>query len=301
MRTALDLRAVLSLVVLCGSWGLAQVATKVALWGIPAALQMGGRSLIAAVLVLLWCFLRGKPVFAADGTLWPGLAAGLLFSFEFLLLFWGLGLTTASRGVVFLYLAPFVVAGAAHFLLGEPLTGAKLVGLVSAFLGLVVAFSDSLSLPSPTALWGDALCVGAAVLWAFTTVLVKGSALSRVAPEKTLLYQLAVSAVLGLAMSVMLGEQVEPARAVAVLPAFLYQAIWVAGFTYVAWFALIREYPASLLSAFSFLTPLFGVAFGAAVLGEQLTPHLLIALLLVGTGLYLVNRAPSRMPGGGPA
>ena len=86
MRTTLDIRAVFALVVLCGSWGLAQVATKVALWGIPPALQMGGRSAIAAVLVFLWCLVRGKPVFQSDGTLWPGLLVGFLFAEEFLLL-----------------------------------------------------------------------------------------------------------------------------------------------------------------------------------------------------------------------
>ena len=301
MKHALDLRAVTALVVLCASWGLAQVATKVALAGIPPALQMGGRSLIAAALVLLWCRARGKPVFTSDGTLWPGLAVGLLFGLEFLLLFWGLGLTTASRGVIFLYLAPFVVAIGGHFALGERLTFRKLAGLVAAFAGLALGFSDKLSLPSPEALVGDALCVGAAIFWGLTIVLIKGSALARASAEKTLLYQLGVSAVLGFALSFALGERLDPAAAIAVLPAFLYQAIWVAAFTYVAWFALIRDYPASLLSSFTFLTPLFGVAFGAALLGERLSPLLLAALFLVAVGIYLVNRSPGRRAAARPA
>jgi drug/metabolite transporter (DMT)-like permease len=294
MKTELDLRAVVALVVLCASWGLAQVATKVALYGIPPALQMGGRSLIAALLVLLWCVLRRKPVFAADRTLWPGLAAGALFAAEFLALFWGLRITTASRGVLFLYLAPFVVALVGHFTLGEPLSARKIIGLFCAFLGLVLAFSDSLSLPSPDALLGDALCLAAAVFWGLTIVLVKGSALARVAPEKILLYQLVVSAVVGLLVAVLIGERIDAGQAMAVLPAFLYQAIWVAAITYVAWFALIRDYPASLLSSFTFLTPLFGVAFGAALLHEPLSPYLLAALLLVAIGIYLVNRGSAR-------
>jgi drug/metabolite transporter (DMT)-like permease len=129
-----------------------------------------------------------------------------------------------------------------------------------------------------------------------TIVLVKGSALSRVAAEKTLLYQLAVSAVLGLSLAPALGERLEPGLALAVLPAFLYQAIWVATVTYIAWFALMREYPASLLSSFTFLTPLFGVAFGAALLGETLSPSLIAALVLVAAGIYLVNRGAARPP-----
>jgi drug/metabolite transporter (DMT)-like permease len=123
---------------------------------------------------------------------------------------------------------------------------------------------------------------------------IKGSVLASAAAEKTLLYQLGVSAVLGVTLGFFLGERIDPSAAVAVLPAFLYQAIWVAAVTYLAWFALIRDYPASLLSSFTFLTPLFGVGFGAVLLGEKLSPRLLAALLLVAAGIYLVNRGPGR-------
>ncbi len=301
MKTALDLRAVLILVVLCGSWGLNQVAIKVALWGMPPAMQMGARSLVAALLVAGWCALRGKPLFQADGSLWPGLSAGLLFGAEFLAIFWGLQYTTAARAVIFLYLTPFVVALGGHFLLGEPLGLRKIVGLVAAFLGLLLAFFDDLSLPSRDALFGDMLLILAAVLWGSTTVLIKGSVLREISAEKTLLYQLAVSALFGLALSLAIGERTGLGLAIAVLPAFLYQAVWVAAITYVAWFALMREYPASLLSSFTFLTPLFGVAFGAALLGEPLSARLIAALVLVAAGIYLVNRVPARTPGATPA
>ena len=293
MKTALDLRAVLTLVVLCGSWGLNQVAIKVGLEGIPPALQMGARSALAALLVLLWCALRRRRLFQSDGSLWPGLGAGAMFGAEFLLIFWGLQYTTAARAVIFIYLTPFVVAVGAYFLLGEALGPRKLVGLACAFLGLVLAFFDKLSLPSQAALFGDGLCLLSAVLWGSTTLLIKGSVLQKIPAEKTLLYQLGVSALLGLVLSALIGERVAFDHAIAVLPAFLYQAVWVAAITYVAWFALIRDYPASLLSSFTFLTPLFGVAFGAILLGEPLSARLIAALLLVAVGIYLVNR-PSR-------
>ena len=296
MKTALDIRAATILVVLCGSWGLNQVAIKVGLWGIPPATQMGARSLIAAMLVFAWCVVRGQKLFERDGSLRPGLAAGLLFGVEFLAIFWGLQYTSAARAVIFIYLTPFVVALGGHFLLGETLGVRKIVGLCCAFAGLVLAFFDELSLPSREALFGDALCIFAAILWGATTVLIKGSVLRTVSAEKTLLYQLAMSALVGLVFAVLIGERVELGLAMAVAPAFLYQAIWVAAITYVAWFALMRDYPASLLSSFTFLTPLFGVAFGAALLNEPLSSRLLAALVLVAMGIYLVNR-PARMSG----
>lgn len=295
MKTTLDIRAMAILVVLCVSWGFNQVAVKLSLVAIPPVLQMGGRSLIAGVLVCLWCWLGRRRLFAADGTLLPGLAAGLLFGVEFLLLYWGLSYTTAARGVVLLYLAPFVVALGAHLLLGERLTAAKLSGLACAFGGVVLALSDGFSSPSPSAVVGDLMCVGAAVLWGLTTILIKASPLAAAPAEKTLLYQLAVSAVLGLAVAALIGEKPVTEALPAALPAFLFQAVWVAGVSYLLWFALVRDYPASLLSSFTFLTPLSGVAFGALVLGEPLTPRLGAALVLVGLGIYVVNR-PRRRP-----
>lgn len=296
MKTALDFRAVVILVVLCGSWGLNQVAMKVTLWGMPPAIQMGARSALAALLVFLWCVLRKKPLFERDGSLWWGLAAGLLFALEFAAVFWGLQYTTAARSVIFIFLAPFVVALGGHFLLNEPLDVRKILGLCCAFLGIVLAFFDDLSLPSRDALFGDVICIISAVLWAATTITIKGSVLREVSAEKTLLYQLGVSAVFGIVLAWLIGERTELGLVIAVMPAFLYQAIGVAAISYVAWFALMRDYPASLLSSFTFLTPIFGVAFGAALLNEPVTARLLIALLLVAVGIYLVNRSPA----GGP-
>ncbi|MBL6994448.1 EamA family transporter, partial [Desulfobacula sp.] len=46
----------------------------------------------------------------------------------------------------------------------------------------------------------------------------------------------------------------------------------------------------SRLASFTFLTPIFGVIAGAVFLNEQITLYLFCALVLVGTGIYLVNR-----------
>ena len=109
-RTHLDRFAIGLMILFCTIWGVQQVAVKIANAGISPVWQAGLRSMGAAVLVWAWAMARGVRLFERDGTLWPGLIAGLLFSGEFALLFWALEFTTASRGVIFLYTAPFVVA-----------------------------------------------------------------------------------------------------------------------------------------------------------------------------------------------
>jgi drug/metabolite transporter (DMT)-like permease len=290
-RQALDSAAALILLLVCAAWGLNQVAVKVTNAGISPVLQVGLRSVGSAILVLIWSRARGVPLAARDGTLGYGLAAGLLFTVEFVLIYVGLTLTTASRGVIFLYTAPFVVAVGAHlFVPGDRLTRLKLVGLLAAFGGLVIAFAEGLRLPSHRALLGDLLCLAAAVLWGATTVLIKASPLVRVRAEKTLLYQLGVSALTLPVASLLLGEPGVFRPTPLVLSALAYQTVVVAFASYVTWFWLITRYPASSLAAFSFLTPVFGVMFGGLLLGEPITPALAASVALLAAGIYLVNR-----------
>jgi drug/metabolite transporter (DMT)-like permease len=288
----LDLLAMLVMVGLCASWGLNQTAIKVANGGIPPVLQAGLRGAGAASLVVLWSSWRGVALFRRDGSLPLGLVIGALFAIEFALLNGGLVFTTASRAIIFMYLAPFVVAVGAHlFIPGERLGAMQLGGLLCAFAGMATAFADALRLPSQDELLGDVMVVAAAVLWGATTVVVKASRLTRISPNKILLYQLAGSVVL-LPVSPLLGERLAALPSGIVLAAFAYQTLFVAFVTYLAWFWLVAHYPASRLSAFSFLAPLFGVLAGNLLLGEKVTPLLVAALALVALGIYLVNRTP---------
>jgi drug/metabolite transporter (DMT)-like permease len=287
----LDITAMAMLVVLCVSWGLQQVAIKVAISGVPPLLQSGIRSVGATILIWIWMTVRREPLLERDGTLWWGIAAGLLFAAEFILIYWGLEYTNASRAVIFLYMSPFVVAlGAQLFIPGEHLRMIQVLGLCCAFVGIVVAFEESLSFPTRRMLIGDSMLAGAAVLWGTTTVLIKASPLSRIKPSKTLLYQLAVSAVVLPLGSLIKGEPGIFLMTPLIAGSLVYQTVWVAFVTYLAWFWLIRHYPPSRLASFTFLTPLFGVLAGGLLLSEPITGGLLLALVLVGVGIFLVNR-----------
>ncbi len=287
----LDALAIALTLVLCLSWGFNQVAVKLAIHDIPPLTQSAARSLIAALLVGAWCRLRGIALFARDRTLWAGGAAGVLFALEFLLVYQGLVFTTATRAVLFLYTAPFIVVVAARwFLPGERFHVTQWAGLLLSFAGIVIAFGLPTPAADPRQTLGDLMMVGAAAAWAATTLIIKVSPLNRVSAEKTMLYQLVVSAPLLALAALALGERIQAVPSALAIGAFVYQAVWVVAFTYVVWFALIVRYSATRLSAFTFLTPLFGVAAGHLVLDEPLTPAFAVAVALVAVGLVLVNR-----------
>jgi len=287
----LDALAIATVVGLCLCWGFNQVAIKFTIHEIPPTIQAAARSFFGAVLVGAWALFRGTPLFKRDRTLVPGIIAGILFALEFLLMARGLIWTTATRGTLFVYTAPFfVVLGSRWVIPGDRFHLAQWLGLVLSFAGMVVAFGLPTPAADPRQLFGDVMLVGAAIAWAATTLVIKASPINQVSPEKNLLYQLVVSAPLLAIAAPIFGEHIDAVPSTIALATLAYQVVWVVSITFLVWFALVVRYSASRLSAFTFLTPLFGVAAGHLVLNEPLTLPFAVAVALVAIGLVLVNR-----------
>ncbi|WGS23741.1 MULTISPECIES: DMT family transporter [unclassified Bradyrhizobium] len=282
--------AIAIMLMLCVSWGFNQLAVKLALPDVPPMLQAMIRSAGALPVMLIVGWMRGVKFFERDGTLLPGLVAGLMFGVEFVLIFTGLVFTSASRASVFLYTAPFFVALGSHQFLGERLSAVQWSGLALSFAGVALA----IGVPQPNVdakvLLGDLLVVGGGVLWAATTLVAKGTNLRKAAPEKALGYQAAVSVPILALASWISGEHITHMPSALSISLLVYQAIWVVGCTFVIWFAMVKTYSASKLSAFTFITPLFGVVAAYFIMHDTLTAVFGVAALLVIAGLYLVNK-----------
>ncbi len=292
-RTHLDALAVTSLVACCFIWGFNQVAVKAVLHEVPPLWQAAVRSAGGALLVWLWSMARGIRLLDHDATLRSGLLAGVLFAGEFICIFVGLQFTTASRMVVFIYTSPFVVALGMPFIArSERLSRRQAGRLLVAFAGVAWAFAEGFSGPAAGAQqWlGDALGVTAAVLWGATTLVIRASPLASAAAEKTLLYQLAVSAVLLGIAAVVAGAPWPAVISPLALGSMAFQAVVVSFVSYLVWFWLVRRYPATRLASFTLLTPVFGLLLDALLLNEPITARLVTALLAVAAGIVLVNR-----------
>ncbi len=282
--------AIALMLMLCLSWGFNQVAVKLALPDIPAMLQAMLRSIVALPVLLIVGWLRGANFSLRDGTLGPGLLAGLLFGIEFALIYQGLRFTTASRAAVFLYTAPFFVALGSYQVLGERLRPSQWGGLALCFAGVALAIGVPQANVDAKVLLGDLMIVGGGALWGATTLIAKGTKLRLAAPEKALAYQVAISIPILGAAAWFFGEKLDHFPGPLALSVVTYQAIWVVGLTFTIWFALVQSYSASKLSAFSFITPLFGVVASYLILHDELTLSFGAAALLVIAGLRLVNR-----------
>ena len=302
-KTQLDLFAVALLTVMCICLAIGQVAIKVANTGISPLLQAGLRSLAAAVCLGLIAHLRGVVLFARDGIFWPALLTSLFFTAEFAFLYPGLARTTAAHAVILLYTAPFVVAAGAHVLIpGDRLSRAKIAGLVLALTGVaIVVLSRDAELPGArtATLEGDLLCLAGAFAWGFLTLTIRATRLTKVAPERVTFIMLAVSGVLLLVLSALVGEVGFSAPTPMVWAAFGFTVLFVAVFVFTTTAWLFTRYQASRVMAFLLLTPIFGVVAGHVLLAEPIGSNLLGGLALVVAGLWLVNR-PAQRPEANP-
>lgn len=297
-RQALDARAITLMVVLCAIWGMQQVVLKATAADIAPIMQIGLRSGLAAVLVGVLMAWRGERMNLQDGTLRPGVVVGLLFGLEFLLVAEGLHHTSASHMVVFLYTAPIFAALGLHWKLpAERLGWMQWLGVALAFGGIAFAFLGRNTPASDVMrnmLWGDFLGLLGGMAWAATTVVVRSSALSKAPATQTLLYQLIGAFVLLLAGSFATG-QAQVNMTPNVWASLAFHSLVVSFASFLVWFWLLRTYLASRLGVFSFLTPLFGIVFGAWLLSEPIEMSFLLGAMPVLLGIVLVSG------GGGPS
>ena len=288
-RKALDANAYALMLLLTLLWGFQQVTVKWISAEVSFVMQAAIRSILATALLFVWARLRGTALFERDGTLGPGLAAGALFAGEFIFIYAGLGHTNASRMSVFIYLTPALAALGLHFFVrGERLSALQWLGVGIAFAGLFLAFAEGFFSGQETWL-GDLFGAVAAVLWASTTIVIRATALSHASASKTLFYQLAVSSLVLPVASIAMGEPGVLSLSAVAIASLVYQGAVIAFASFLVWFWLLRRYLASRLSVLSFLTPLFGVLCGVVFLGEPLTGYFVLAALLVGAGIVLVN------------
>jgi drug/metabolite transporter (DMT)-like permease len=274
-------------------WGLQQILIKSTVAEVPPMWQAALRFAGATVLLCAWSAFRGVRLFARDGTLRAGLLAGSLAAGEFVGIYLGLLDTTASRLTVFLYTSPFVVALLLPRIApSERLAGWQWVGLTIAFAAVALAFSEGFTGGSvtPRQLRGDALALAAGTLWGLTTLVIRGSRLATASAEKTLLYQVAVTAAVMPFLSLARGESWSLSYSAYAWGSLAVQTSIGAFASFLAWMWMLRHYPATKMSSFTFLTPLFALVFGVTFLSEPLTVKLVLALTGVAVGIVLVNK-----------
>lgn len=271
-------------------WTSAFPAAKIGLLDSPPLLFLASRFLVAGALMLAWAHWRGSlramslQELAVLGTL------GLLNHALYLGLSWtGMGSLSSGLSTILISANPIVVAVLSVFLLREPLTRQKLLGLALGFLGVAYIVRNRIGSATDT-LEGFMLVLAALFTLAFGTVLYKKWPV-RVDIVTGTGFQILISGLLLLPVALWL----EDSSAMALTPSFLGAFAWlvlVVSITgYQLWFNLLEQGSASAASVWFFLTPPLGLLAGAWLLNEPLNWADFLGIVPVVLGIVLVTRS----------
>ena len=268
--------------------GLNQSLVKIVNLGMHPIFQVGIRSLVAAIPVIIFCLLFKKKLSISDGSLVPGIICGSLFALEFVLLFFALELTSVSRSSILFYSMPVWLGISAHFLFEEEkLNIKKIIGFLISIAAVTIAMSSKANISNGSVL-GDIFALLASFLWAAIILMVRMTNLKKSTPEMQLLYQLVVSAIIILPLTAYLGFGLRNIT-ISIMFIFLFQSLIIVAAGFLIWFWVLSIYPASLMASYSFFGPIFGVFFGWLIFKEEISITIILSLLFVSIGIYLIN------------
>jgi drug/metabolite transporter (DMT)-like permease len=269
-------------------FALNQAIIKITNQGLQPVFFAGLRSVLAVGFVMAWMRYRGIPLNLTRAILPAGLLIGLMFSAEFLFLFLALDLTTLGRASVLFYSMPLWFAVLAHFGLGERITPIKAAGLTLAFAGTALAILARGGAGEGT-LIGDLCALGGAIGWAATAFVARRPAMAAAGPERQLFWMVLVSGPILLLAAPAFGPLIRDLTAIHIFWLFVQASLIVTG-GFITWLWLLSTYPVATVASFSFLTPIFSLLLGHIFFSESLQPSLIVACLLVGAGIALINR-----------
>jgi drug/metabolite transporter (DMT)-like permease len=275
--------AVLAMAILGGSY----TAGKIALQDLPVFGLLFLRMAITAGTLGAYATATNVPLRFGRHSTQLILAQSLLFIVAQVALFIGLTMTSAGRAAILFNMQPFFTLMLLPFFVpSERLTLRRWLGTGAAFVGVALVLAER-GLAGGSLL-GDALCLLAALGWTGNVILNKTMPQEVNAVAMIFWNVAAAIPVLGL-LALVFEPQAAWNFSAAAVGGLLYLGVVSAGLGFVLIVWLTRAYSASRVNVFVFLSPVFGVLIGWALLGESISLLQALGALAVAAGILLVS------------
>jgi len=284
----MSVKAAAFTIFICVLFGANPVAIKLCLTGMGAFTAAGIRFSIAAVVIYSWARIRKTPLAITLKQLGQTSILAAIFVVQLSCFYLGINKTTASHGVLIANVLPFFVLILAHFFIpGDSISLKKGMGIALGFLGVLFLVFDEQDLAGDLKK-GDFIVLMAVVLWSISAVYVKKIISGYNAIQITLYPMVLGTPFFFIAAAIWDDHMIQTINPT-VISALLYQAVISASFGFIAWNSLLQRFGATALHSFIFIMPLTGVLFGVLLLGETITPYLAGSIVLIVSGVIVVN------------
>ncbi|MFC1824465.1 DMT family transporter [Thermodesulfobacteriota bacterium] len=273
---------------LCMFFGANAVAIKISLSGFGPFTTAGFRCSISTLVIFLWAKIMRRSLGIKKGQTHQLLILSIVFAVQLPLFYLGLYRTNASRGTLLINLMPFFILFLAHFFIpGDKITKRKILGLSMGFAGMALVFLWRKGVTTSVQI-GDFMILITAFIWACSTIYTK-RIINAFDPFHLVFYPMMFSIPFFFLAGFLWDSEMVSHVDVKVLVSLLYQSLFTASFGLVAWTNLLQKYGAVSLHSFIFIMPIVGVLLGGLILGEPITFNILLALLLIVSGIIVVN------------
>ena len=288
---AMSALSLAGIILVCAIWGAGFSFMKIGLRYMPPFLFVGIRFLLTTVGVALYMRLMGISWRVPRAMVWPMAALIALFCMQQAAIFFGLTYTEAGRMGVILNIQPIITAILAHwFVAHDRLTPAKIIGLLMAVFGVFFVFRESFMHFDRHMLVGDMLALLAAFGWGVQNIVTKHT-VKQVAPAAITGWQALAAGPLFLLTSLLAdsGPALKQPLDASFFAATAYIIVIATVFGFIVWVYLFEHNSPSRVTSFCFVTPIASVVFGRLILNEAISRDIIVAMALVGAGIFLAN------------
>jgi drug/metabolite transporter (DMT)-like permease len=273
---------------ICMLFGANAVAIKISLEGLGVFTTAGIRFGIASIAIFLWARITGRSFGLKREQIPQLMIISVVFTTQLSLFYLGLSKSNASRGTLLVNFQPFFTLFLAHFFIpGDRITKRKIMGLLLGFFGVAFVFLEKKGVKSNLNV-GDLMILGAAFLWACNAVYTK-RVISAFQPFMIVLFPMIFSVPFFFWGGFLWDQHMISFVDVRIIGAMAYQSLVTATFGFVAWNSLLKRYGAVALHSFVFVMPITGVLLGGLILKEPITVNILIAMLLIVSGILIIH------------
>jgi len=287
-QSPLSLKASVLAIFLCILFGANAVAIKYTLTGMGTFTAAAIRFSIAVLAIFLWTRFTHQSIRFRKGQAHELLIIAVLFLAQISLFYVGLSKTYASRGALIVNMVPFLVLLLSHFFTQDDrITAGKLIGILMGFSGILFLFFQKSDISSELKS-GDMIIFCATLLWGCSGVYTK-KIIQNYHPFQMVFYPLLFAVPFLFICAFIFDKPMVNAPGGMVFSAILYQGLITGSFGFVVWNMLLQRYGAVSLHTFIFIMPVVGVLLGGLLLKEPITGNILIALALIGTGIFVTQ------------
>jgi drug/metabolite transporter (DMT)-like permease len=280
-------------------WGSTYLAILFAIDTLPPFLMASARFAIAGAVLYVWSRTIGAAV-APTGAQWRATAiVGVL------LLLGGNGLVVWSEQRIPSGMAALLVGTVPCFMVlldwlrpnGPRPNGRVVAGLVLGLLGLLwLVGPDSVMGGGRADLLGATALVLASFSWAYGSIWSRQATMPA-SPFLSTAMQMLTASVALLGVSLVLGEpwHFDPsAVSLRSWLGFVYLVVFGSLIAFSAYVWLLRASTPTRVSTYAYVNPVVAVLLGAAFAGEALTTRMIVAAVVIVSGVALITLAPKR-------